>query len=468
VRRSAQAALGLEDPRTCARAESLVAAVRPPDGSVAAAVQEVRRLHAQVKALQTTGKTNEALSVAREARLQADRTGYRPIRAEALTVLGGLEEWTGDFTRGEATLKEGLWLAEAERHDPVVARAAVRLVWITGVEHRQIAVGEDWARFADAALTRIGGDDELTVILRNGQAVMLNKQGRWAEAQARFAEALAFAERARGPEDPLAFATRENLAMAQQEEGLYDEALQNFARVEPLTRAVKRRHPDLAQTLNNHGNLLLLLRRYDEAAVRFEEAIEIVTETLGPEHPLLPAFLDGLAGARLAQGDTSRARALVTRALETLERSQGPNHVDRANLFCRLGAVELAERHTREALDLYSRAIEIWERALGREAPLLTQALGGLGESELAAGATARAIAALERAETLWNDPEARSLPHAGSRLLLAEAYLRTSGGEARARAGAAAALEVYARSGPLFASERARAESCLARSEAR
>jgi tetratricopeptide (TPR) repeat protein len=469
VRRSAKAALGLEDPRTCARAESLLAPVRPPeDAHVAAAVHDVRRLHARIKALQKTGKIEEALALAQEARIEADHTGYRPVRAEALVVLGNLEQWTGDDARAEGTLKEGLWLAEAERHDLVVARAAVRLVWVVGVERRQIAMGEDWARLAESALARIGGDDELSVILRNAQAVMLNKQGKWAEAQARFAEALAFAEKARGPEDPLAFGLRENLAMAQQEGGLYEDALHNFERVEPLARAAARRHPDLAQSLNNHGNLLSLLRRYDEAAARFEEAIDIVSESFGAQHPLLPAFQDGLAGVRLAQGDTPRARALLAQALETLERARGPEHPDRANLLCRLGAVELAEGHAREARELFTRAVDIWQKALGSNAPILSQALAGLGESELAAGQPARAIAALERAEGLWHEPEPRSLAHASSRLLLSEAYLATGGDRARAREAAALAHEVYVRLGPAFAIERARAEACLARAEAR
>jgi tetratricopeptide (TPR) repeat protein len=87
---------------------------------------------------------------------------------------------------------------------------------------------------------------------------------------------------------------------------------------------------DLAQTLQNFGELCLDLRRYAEAAPLLTRALAMKEESLGAQRPELARVLLGLAAASMLQGNFQGAEPYCQRAIGILEQSTPPNYEELA------------------------------------------------------------------------------------------------------------------------------------------
>jgi tetratricopeptide (TPR) repeat protein len=225
-----------------------------------------------------------------------------------LHIFGRSQIYVGAFAEAETALDESMILAQASRHDRVMAEAAVDK---TGLLESAGRV-EDLNRFvpwARAALARIGGDLRLESWIDTSVAGSLNdEQGNPAESLRYNTKALDAKERALGPT-----------------------------------------HWDTALSLGNVANNLHGLGRDEEALAMVERAISTMEAALGSQHPQVAIFILDRGEIRLALGQAAEARSDFERTLAIWKtEATPPESVSYA--LTGLGLSLLAENRPAEAI----------------------------------------------------------------------------------------------------------------------
>jgi tetratricopeptide (TPR) repeat protein len=112
---------------------------------------------------------------------------------------------------------------------------------------------------------------------------------------------LAINEKALGPDHPNTATTLNNLALLYNSQGRYAEAEPLYQQALELSRELLGdRHPDVAGSLFNLGALRYNQGRYPEALDLFLEAEDIYLTTLGADHPHTQTLQSWLARTRAA------------------------------------------------------------------------------------------------------------------------------------------------------------------------
>ncbi|HET6281238.1 MAG TPA: serine/threonine-protein kinase, partial [Polyangia bacterium] len=246
VEKALSAVHGLPPLDRCSDVALLRMVVRPPDDpKVRIQVEELRRRLAQVKALYDAGRWARAMEIGSVVADEARTLGHTPLTAEALSVLGAIQDNAGQPALAERTYEDAYWTAEVSRHDEVRAEIATAQVWVVGYLQCRYKEAETWARYADGAIRRLGGHRERL------QSWLLNNLGSVYELQGRSADALRVQQEA--------LALKESVLPAD--------------------------HPDIALSLANTAVSFQALGRNSEALNHIDRSIAILEKALGPEHP---------------------------------------------------------------------------------------------------------------------------------------------------------------------------------------
>jgi eukaryotic-like serine/threonine-protein kinase len=309
---SAAGALGTLE--LCSDPKLLRNVLPPPEAP--AARDEVARIRgglADAKALHDSG--NESRATASLLTLVADarRVRYAPVLAEALVLLGEVEELAGDNDAAHEAFREVVWQAEASRYDEVRAEAATMLV-ITSGRRGEYDEANDWTNDADAILNRIGGHDRLRAWLEMHVAINLRRQGRNEESLLHDRQAIAFKERSGASRGDIA-GNLNNLALTLSDMGRYGEALGGLERaIKDLAQERGAEHPLVATFISNKGETLARMGRPAEARAAFQRALIIEERTYGAESTNLAYPLTGLGESYLADHQPGAALAPFERA----------------------------------------------------------------------------------------------------------------------------------------------------------
>jgi hypothetical protein len=144
----------------------------------------------------------------------------------------------------------------------------------------------------------------------NGVAANLNSQGRYAEAQPLFEKALRIRRTALGEDHPTTAQSYNNVAYNLQAQGRYAEAQPLFQKALRIWRtALGEGHPDTARSYNNVAANLEAQGRYAEAQPLYEEALRIVRKALGEGHPDTARSYNNVAYNLAARGRYAEAEA---------------------------------------------------------------------------------------------------------------------------------------------------------------
>jgi eukaryotic-like serine/threonine-protein kinase len=140
---------------------------------------------------------------------------------------------------------------------------------------------------------------EVQAAARNNLAAILHDQGRLTEAEAEYRAIVEARRQARGPEHPETLAARNNLAGILQAQGRLTAAEAEYrlvrkARIDTLGPD----HPNTLITRNNYAAVLGALGRLDEAEEEFREVLNARIRILGPDHPHTKKSRDNLASLR--------------------------------------------------------------------------------------------------------------------------------------------------------------------------
>ncbi|MEX1363699.1 MAG: tetratricopeptide repeat protein [Nannocystaceae bacterium] len=348
------AARGLTSLTTCEDLDALTHSVPPPsdDPQVREAVVELERRIDEGRALRDAAKFRETIELMEPAVAEAERIGFRPAEAEALSLLATALEREGRLDEAETTYHRALSAALAVGHARVMGEVSVGLVWLTGVPERPLDEAERWATHGLAALEPLGALPEAQAQLHHALAVARLNHGRLDEAELALNEGIAIREAAFG-----------------------------------------KGHHSLGAAMSTRGQLMAMRGRLDEAIEAFRAAGKHVEHEYGPRHPINATVIDNLGIALSERGDLEEARILQARALEIRLANLGLDHPDVGASHLNMAATLHALGDPAAAKVHALRALEIFSAVYGERSLELTSALTNLGNAEMQLGEHDSALA---------------------------------------------------------------------------
>ncbi len=412
--RAVEAAQGLPPLEYCADAQSLTAAVPPPeDPELRARVEALQEDVDRLEALYEAGKYSEGMGFGARLLPQVAQVDFPALHARALYQLAQNLEGAGEFKQAEARVREAIPLAAQGRDDALQSRAWGLLTLVLGARQGRFAEAQGLELITASAAART--EDPLArAEALNALGTLMNGVDRYDEAQRLFEEALALWQQVRGP-----------------------------------------RHPYVAGFRSNLGVVLLMRGEYEAARVHIEGAQSLWEEVLGPEHPYLVHSLLSLGQVHARLGHPQEALAKLDRALALVDEVLGPEHPYRTGPLTVQGQVLTELGRYAEAEQRHQQALALFEKVLGPEHPSISEPLLGLGQLRRLQGQPAEALPLLERALGT-----AQGSTRAEVQFELAQALWSARAGDPRARQLASQAHEHWQRLGH---PEKARTEQWLA-----
>jgi tetratricopeptide (TPR) repeat protein/tRNA A-37 threonylcarbamoyl transferase component Bud32 len=319
------AARALPPLERCADVAALRAAVPPPrDAQIRRRVDDVRARLADVKALADTAQYPEALKRLTALVPDARATGYAPVVAEPLEVLGRIHGLSGDAEGARSELEEGVWLAIAARRDDLAVACAGLLVAVSGYEQAHFDEAERWYRLGDALLARAGpGQNLAKAWLLHDHGLALNRRGEYRRGLADLRAALALKQAVLPPDHHDIGISWEAIANVLGDLGENSQAERAIeAALTIYERSYGHENPLLARGLGNRGEIRAKLGRLREAEGDLRESAERWSSYVGPDHRWVAYPLTALGGTLTAQHRPREAVAVLERALRIREATE--------------------------------------------------------------------------------------------------------------------------------------------------
>jgi tetratricopeptide (TPR) repeat protein/predicted Ser/Thr protein kinase len=358
VTRSVDVVNALPSLQECQDVESLSSQQGlPADPTRREQVEQLADTLAEIKTLGRAGRYEESVRRATELEPQVTAAGYLPLQAELHSTLGWNQQLMGKAEEGAKHIEQAVNDAEMARADRLKAHALTQLLFVRGMQGLPEQAAQ-WARLAESAIARLGGDVELAARLKGNLGNVALRQGRYAEAQRYFEETRKLEETALPVDHHRRIRTTYNLGLAalnigeyKQAAELLNEALgrmeaslggqhpevalchamlswalsesgdpQQGLRHAESAVAIRKaafgeEHPAVAEGLDAVGMTLIKLRRYDEARQTFEKAVAMKEKTLGPDSADLSFSYDGIGQALLAAGRPQEAITPLKKSL---------------------------------------------------------------------------------------------------------------------------------------------------------
>jgi tetratricopeptide (TPR) repeat protein len=392
VTKAASAAQSLTPIARCSDPTTLLGRIAPQRDEAAASA--VRAQLTQVNALRLAGKYEGALSLAKSAALAAVKTGDAALEGEAHLQHALVAQSSGDYKGAEDALNRAALAADRAGDDRTRAEALTHLIYAAASAQGRNELMPVLDAQAQAAITRIGGDEKL-------EALRLT-----------------------------------NIASAMAGEGRFEDALKEYARARPLIEKIYGPESvEIVTWLIRTANAKLSVRDYDGASELLRRALAIGDTTLGEAHPLNAQAHNGLGVVLANQLNFEDSARSYARALALNEQPAG--HVNLGDILIRQGKYEEARTHL-------VRALTLREAQVGPDSPRLIYPLCGLGQAYLGLRDYPNAKTTLERALRVRGDPQAR-LSLAESKFALARTLQESGADKSRARMLAAEARDIYA-----------------------
>ena len=161
------------------------------------------------------------------------------------------------------------------------------------------------------------------------QALALEQQNRFQEAEPLYAEIARLRREALGPRHPDAIIALSNYAYILQVLGRFGEAEPLYAQLVTLSSEVLgERDQNTLIFMANHGRSLMTLGRVDEAEPVLARALQLFREELGNRHPGTLTALNFYASALEALGRVREAEPLYAEVLQLRRKTLGNRHPD--------------------------------------------------------------------------------------------------------------------------------------------
>jgi tetratricopeptide (TPR) repeat protein len=372
AQKSLDAVSSLSSLRDCSDVAALTARVPPPsDPEARKQVERLRGRIAEARALADLSRRAEALKMNGEVLAAAGPLRYEPLRAEALELQGYLLDEDGHSHDAVATLAEAIDVAYAGHDDALVARAATTLAEVYGATLAQRTDGHRWTRLARAAISRLGGSEELEAVRLRVEASLFLFEGKGTEAVASAERALKLAEKVYGEESLKAAHAHGVLGSANRVAGNYARArAHHLANLHILEKLLGPDHPRLMVPLNNLGIVADSENKEEEAARYYRAAVELAERTLGPKHHKLGIALSNYSSALYGLKRYEEALAAARRAVEIYDSQFGPDYADAEEALLHIGQALIQLHRPGEAIAPLERGLRVSTRGESGESDI--------------------------------------------------------------------------------------------------
>ena len=222
----------------------------------------------------------------------------------------------------------------------------------------------------------IPSDDNWHKATLAGQAAF--NDGRYADAEESYNEALAEAKKFKQPDPRMATALN-NLAYVYYAEDRLDDAQKACNRSLDILKSANPKDPAIADTLSNLSRIYCATGDYDQAETAGKQALAMRQKYLGPTHHDVALSLQGLAELDCKRGNYKKAGEVLNQALSIAEKSLGAENSDVASIEHDLGMVYEKQGKYPAAEELFNTALGIREKALGVQNPAVADTLCALG-----------------------------------------------------------------------------------------
>jgi tetratricopeptide (TPR) repeat protein len=189
------------------------------------------------------------------------------------------------------------------------------------------------------------------------QAVQLQEQTRYAEAEGAYRAAMQEAE-SLGPDNPAIGSILMSLGRLRTRRQDYSGARSAFERALGIVeKSFARDRLAVGLLLTNIALTYHIEGRYAMAEPLYRRALVILEKTLGPEDPRTATMQEGMAKLLLAQGRNTEAEALLEKVIPLLEKAHEPEDPNLA-----IALINLAEAYRMDGR--YARAEPLYRRTL--------------------------------------------------------------------------------------------------------
>ena len=195
------------------------------------------------------------------------------------------------YIRGNIAEQEIRWAdaakhyANAARLDPNFKhlRSAQEFLHRSGDTTKAVAMGDD---LISAAITEHGRDSTEHATALNNHAAFLEAQGKYADAEPLYYQALEIDKATIGVDHPNYAIRLNNLAELYRAQGKYSDAEPLFQQALEIDKAtIGLEHPEYAKHLNNLATLYHAQGKYADSEPLYQQAIAICAARLPADHP---------------------------------------------------------------------------------------------------------------------------------------------------------------------------------------
>ena len=195
-------------------------------------------------------------------------------------------------------------------------------------------------------------------------------QGKLAEAEKMYQQALEGKEKTLGPEHTSTLNTFNNLGNLYADQGKLAKAEKIYQRVlKGYEKALGPEHISTLRIVNNLGILYADQGKLAKAEKMYQRALKGYEKAFGPEDETIPKLntVNNLGNLYKDQGKLAEAEEMLQRALKGKENILGSEHTSTLDTINNLGLLYANQGKLAEAEKMYQRALKGYEKALGPE-----------------------------------------------------------------------------------------------------
>lgn len=304
------------------------------------------------------------------SRWASHAVGLADPPSESWLVLGRVLEAQGRLTEAETMIRRVLE-GNGDQPRAVADQVQYQLAWNVaqqGKYEEAERILRDQVSGAEEA--HGAGHPGLWMTLQS-LALVLQRQGRHAEAEAMLRRVLA-TRRREHDENTLTASIMHDLAVVLHERGKHVEAQILLEDALAMRQhLLGSEHPASGESMRALATTLAAQGRYEAAEWLLRRAVAVADRALTAAHPAAAAARRTLADVLQARGKYEEAEGLLGQALVAQERAFGPYHRDVCLTLASLAEVLSAMGRKPEALAHAQRALEIAARAQSPEEPRL-------------------------------------------------------------------------------------------------
>jgi|TARA_B110000977_G_scaffold54661_3_gene74576 CHAT domain-containing protein/tetratricopeptide (TPR) repeat protein len=263
------------------------------------------------------------------------------------------------------------------------------LLELGGIYQRQGKLAEAEATFEEAltGLVATYGPSHPSSLVASGNLGQIYElAGLYDKAEPLLKETLLVMEEVLGPEQPNTIVTRNNLAALHESQGNFREAEPLYRKsIDMLTGLHGLGHTDTVAVKNNLAYLYMLMEDHEKAAQMFMEVEADWVGLFGEDHQNTLKSGNNLGRVFYRLERYEEAEEKISLTLAARQRVLGESHIDSIRSMIDLGKVFIEQGKLDTAESLLTDALDLAESNLGNLHPYTFEALNALANSKVAA-----------------------------------------------------------------------------------